>query len=189
MHVPAAAPGAGIYASPWQSAAVTQLPTGSAAAHLPLVHVVTRAAPVRDCEAHPSQVVPLAAHAAVYTDALFVHAHVFAAHSQYAWYRKHPRVVGSVAPVVASVVHSAGVTELSESKFRMSLQLLMPAPSTVAARPIGSSQQSVAVLHCPVHVLPVASRRSVVASAQLEGGYPGWEPRPDSPLLAAAARA
>ncbi|HEY4917719.1 MAG TPA: beta-Ala-His dipeptidase [Solirubrobacteraceae bacterium] len=26
-------------------------------------------------------------------------------------------------------------------------------------------------------------------SAQLEGGYPGWEPRPDSPLLAAAARA
>ncbi len=27
------------------------------------------------------------------------------------------------------------------------------------------------------------------ASAQLEGGYPGWEPRPDSPLLAAAARA
>lgn len=27
------------------------------------------------------------------------------------------------------------------------------------------------------------------ASATLEGGYPGWEPRPDSPLLAAAARA
>jgi dipeptidase D len=27
------------------------------------------------------------------------------------------------------------------------------------------------------------------ASAHLEGGYPGWEPRPDSPLLAAAARA
>ena len=27
------------------------------------------------------------------------------------------------------------------------------------------------------------------ASATLEGGYPGWEPTPDSPLLAAAARA
>jgi hypothetical protein len=44
----------------------------------------------------------------------------------------------------------------------MSLQFSMPAPSTVAARPIGSSQQSVAVLHWPVHVLPVAFAASPV---------------------------
>ena len=55
---------------------------------------------------------------------------------------------------------------------------------------VQTSARSVSAKVLAVVVARVARvARENGASAQLEGGYPGWEPRPDSPLLAAAARA